>query len=99
MLTGPEMSKKANIQNLSIKSLIELREQVDQALLKKRQELEQQIAVLARLGNGRRSLRGRHIAPKYRDSEGNTWAGRGARPKWLVAELKKGRKLDSFLIK
>jgi DNA-binding protein H-NS len=29
---------------------------------------------------------------------GETWAGRGVRPLWLVAALKKGKKLDDFLI-
>jgi hypothetical protein len=27
-----------------------------------------------------------------------TWAGRGARPVWLVAAIKGGKKLDDFLI-
>ena len=63
------------------------------------------------VGNGRRmsakvkgrkrgsSLKGRKVPPKYRGSGGETWAGRGARPRWLVAALKGGKKLDSFLIK
>jgi len=29
---------------------------------------------------------------------GQTWAGRGARPRWLVAAIKGGKKLDDFLI-
>ena len=27
-----------------------------------------------------------------------TWAGRGARPRWLVAAIKEEKKLDDFLI-
>lgn len=40
-------------------------------------------------------------APKYRNPKNasQTWAGRGRKPAWLEAELKKGAKLDSFLIK
>jgi DNA-binding protein H-NS len=38
------------------------------------------------------------VPPKYRSPSGETWAGRGARPKWLVAALKKGKKMESFLI-
>jgi len=40
-------------------------------------------------------------APKYRNPKDSsqTWAGRGRKPAWLEAELKKGSKLDSFLIK
>jgi DNA-binding protein H-NS len=44
-------------------------------------------------------LKGRKVAPKYRGPGGETWAGRGARPRWLVAALKGGKTLDSFLIK
>jgi hypothetical protein len=35
----------------------------------------------------------------YRNRSGETWAGRGARPRWLVEALKKGKKMDDFLIK
>ena len=56
------------------------------------------------VGNGRRprkgsKLRGRKIAPKYRHPKtGETWSGRGAMAGWLKAELKAGKKRDSFLI-
>jgi DNA-binding protein H-NS len=45
--------------------------------------------------------KGVKVEPKYRDT-GNpaqTWAGRGMPPKWLSAELAKGRKLEEFLIR
>jgi len=39
------------------------------------------------------------VAPKYRDPEsGATWSGRGLRPKWLVAALKRGQSLSEFSI-
>src|SRR5262249_60357662 len=48
---------------------------------------------------GRRSaLKGRKVAPKYRGPGGETWAGRGARPRWLTALIKQGRKLEEFAI-
>jgi DNA-binding protein H-NS len=43
-------------------------------------------------------LKGRKVPPKYRGRSGETWAGRGARPRWLVAAIKGGKKLDDFLI-
>jgi DNA-binding protein H-NS len=44
-------------------------------------------------------MKGRKVAPKYRDpATGETWAGRGARPRWLVAKLKAGKTLDNFAI-
>lgn len=48
---------------------------------------------------GRGSLAGRSVAPKYRDAKGNTWAGRGRPPLWLVAAEKAGRKREAFLIR
>ena len=96
------MPRRANLGDLSTKDLMDLRTKVEEALTEKRRELQEQISLLANLSitaTGRRSLRGRKVPPKYRDDDGNTWAGRGGRPKWLVGALKKGRKLDSFLVK
>lgn len=38
--------------------------------------------------------------PKYRDPEnpGNTWTGRGRKPKWLVAALEAGADIETFAI-
>lgn len=36
---------------------------------------------------------------KYADPAGNTWGGRGKRPKWLRTALESGRRLDEFLVK
>jgi DNA-binding protein H-NS len=40
------------------------------------------------------------VLPKFRNPEepSQTWAGRGKQPKWLVAKLKSGRKIDDFRI-
>jgi H-NS histone family protein len=35
---------------------------------------------------------------KYRNREGNTWAGRGAQPVWLREKLKAGAKLEDFAV-
>jgi DNA-binding protein H-NS len=47
----------------------------------------------------RGKLKGTKVPPKYRDRSGNTWAGRGAKPRWLVAAIKRGKKVEDFLIK
>ncbi len=68
------------------------------------------VASAARRGRGRRArlaaakpkvhpLKGQKAAPKYRGPNGETWAGRGLAPRWLVALEKKGKKRESFLIK
>jgi len=52
-------------------------------------------------GNGKaHPLKGRTVAPKYRDPENpsQTWAGRGQAPSWLTAYENQGRKRDEFLI-
>ena len=48
----------------------------------------------------RKSLKGRKLPPKYRNPKkpSETWAGRGATPLWLRAQLKEGKKLDEFAI-
>jgi DNA-binding protein H-NS len=40
----------------------------------------------------------RKAAPKYRDSKGNTWTGRGLQPAWLKEALGEGRDIDEFAI-
>ena len=41
------------------------------------------------------------VVPKYRNprNRAETWAGRGKQPRWLVAALRSGRKLNDFLIR
>jgi DNA-binding protein H-NS len=40
------------------------------------------------------------VFAKYRnpDNSADTWSGRGKQPRWLVAQLKSGKKLDHFRI-
>ena len=40
------------------------------------------------------------VLPKYQNpgDPTETWAGRGKQPRWLVSELKAGKKIDDFLI-
>ena len=92
-----------NLKSMSFDELLAHRDEVHRHINKRaaaeRKELE---AKLARLdGHGEvRVRRGRKVAPKYRDPKSKlTWAGRGARPRWLQAYLKEGRKQEEFLIK
>jgi DNA-binding protein H-NS len=95
---------KINLSRITVEALMDLRRQIDETLLKRRAELQKQlerIAVVggARVVRGSRSvLKGRKVPPKYRGPSGETWAGRGARPRWLAAAIKGGKKLDDFLI-
>ena len=40
------------------------------------------------------------VLPKYRNPNDptETWSGRGKQPRWLVAQLRAGKKLDDFRI-
>jgi DNA-binding protein H-NS len=93
----PKLSK------LSVETLLQLRTDVEKMLATKANELKSQLARLggeiapSRRGRGS-ALKGRRVPIKYRDRAGNTWAGRGATPRWLREKLKAGAKLDDFLI-
>jgi DNA-binding protein H-NS len=90
---------------MTVEALMDLREQIDETLLERRAEIEKQLQRMgavaggARVVRGRRSaLKGKKVPPKYRSPSGETWVGRGAKPRWLVAAIKGGKKLDDFLI-
>jgi DNA-binding protein H-NS len=90
----------ANLKGMNVQALMSLRKQVDKRLLELRTELQKQLAALEPKGKSRisSSLKGKKVPPKYRSRSGETWAGRGAKPRWLVAAIKGGKKLDDFLI-
>jgi DNA-binding protein H-NS len=102
------MARTANLTNMDVTQLLELRKQIDATLMQKRGDLEKQLRELGTLtdgattGRGRRgasALKGRKVAAKYRGPSGELWAGRGAKPRWLVAAMKDGgKKLEDFLI-
>jgi DNA-binding protein H-NS len=94
---------KTNLGSMSVDALLKLRDDVGKALGRKASELQDQ---LSRLGGevstprrGRQSaMKGRKVPVKYRDKEGNIWAGRGAQPRWLREKLKAGAKLQEFAV-
>jgi DNA-binding protein H-NS len=91
---------KPNLSSMSVDALLKLRQNIDKALNRRANDLRSQLSMLGQPAIQRASrLKGKKVPPKYRSPSGETWAGRGARPKWLVAALKKGKKLDDFLIK
>jgi DNA-binding protein H-NS len=99
------------LESLSTTELLDVRDYVD-VLLKDRVASERRDIerMLARIDGGtgdrpRRSrvpsrMKGVKVPPKYRNPDtGETWAGRAATPRWLQALLRRGRKLEQFLIK
>ena len=95
---------KVNLSGMTVETLMDLRSRVDETLHQHRAKLQKQLEMMAVVGSrrvvrgGGSALRGRKVPPKYRGPSGETWAGRGAKPKWLVAAIKGGKKLADFLI-
>jgi DNA-binding protein H-NS len=99
------------LKTMSVAKLQDLKAKVEAAISEKvgmrRHELEAELSKLdGYAGGGRRGRpagrggpRGA-VAPKYRNPEvpAETWAGRGLRPRWLVAALKGGKKVEDFAI-
>ena len=102
----------AKLEKMSLRQLEDLQVELDAARAAKASAERE--AVKARLiqeakdagfsieelfGKGRKS--GGKVAPKYRNPKNaaETWTGRGRRPLWLEAALKKrGSKIEDFLI-
>jgi hypothetical protein len=94
---------RTSLGSMSVEALLKLRDDVGKVLSQKAVQLEQQLSKLGgEVGGGRRgrgsSMKGRKVPAKYRDKEGNTWAGRGAQPVWLREKLKAGAKLEDFAV-
>jgi hypothetical protein len=73
---------KPNLSRLDFDSLMNLRKQVDEMLLKRRADIETQLGRITSLSGeratrGRRRggspIRGRKVPPKYRSRSGETW--------------------------
>jgi DNA-binding protein H-NS len=97
------MARAPSLTAMSVEALLKLRDDVGKVLSQKAVQLEQQLSKLGGdVGGGRRgrgsSMKGRKVPAKYRDKEGNTWAGRGAQPVWLREKLKAGAKLEDFAV-
>lgn len=99
-----------NVDKMSLKDLLDLEKKVQRAINiardRERAEVKQAMAKLAEkrgfsiseLYGGRG--RGKSSVAKYANpaNRSETWTGRGRKPNWLVAKLKRGAKLESFAI-
>jgi DNA-binding protein H-NS len=97
------MARMKSLSSMSVEALLKMRDDIGAALARKADDLKKELAALGSAplrgrGYKRKSLAGRKVAPKYRGPEGETWAGRGAQPRWLTAAIKQGKRRDHFLI-
>ena len=90
------------LSSMSVEALLSLRDNIGRLLAQRAEELRSQLQRLSGLSPkaSRGRSRGGKVAPKYRDPDNpqNTWAGRGAVPRWLTQKIAEGAKRDDFLI-
>ena len=91
---------RPNLSSASVDALLQLRDEVEQALTRRVTQLRSELSKLGHrtVNVHKSSLKGRKVPVKYRDRSGNTWAGRGAQPRWLREKLKAGAKLEDFAV-
>jgi DNA-binding protein H-NS len=96
--------------NELVKAKAKIEAELELRAAKERSSLIEAIGKLRRLsatksngvGAGRpHALKGKKLPPLYRNPKNRTetWAGRGNRPRWLVAAVKSGKKLQAFAIR
>jgi DNA-binding protein H-NS len=87
------------IAKMDFESLMTLRQKIDAELIKHRDKIRQNLRLLGGPTQARAyrksSLIGTKVPPKYRGPRGETWAGRGAIPRWIKAS---GKRPEAFLI-
>jgi DNA-binding protein H-NS len=98
--------KQSNLESMSIDELWILHEEIRAILSTKldaeKHELERRLGQI----NGRieRKEKARRpypkVHPKYRNPErpSETWSGRGKQPRWVVAQLRTGKKINDLMI-
>jgi DNA-binding protein H-NS len=98
--------KTADLKLLSVDELWDLHEQMVAELGRKiaaeKAVLEERLRRLSADGHVKSVKRPYpKVFPKFRNpkNRSETWAGRGKQPRWLVAELRSGKKLEDFQIK
>ena len=102
---GRRRSVGGNLASMSVEALIEMRDDIGKILNRKTEQLQSQLAALG-LGDaprgkrGASKMKGRKVAPKYQNpnNRSETWAGRGATPRWMAVQIKAGKKREDFAI-
>ena len=94
---------RSSLASLSNEALCKLRDEIASVLDGRANSLRKELRRLTGDSGASDGVKAPKIkrvnnAPKYRGPGGQTWAGRGARPRWLSNALEAGRTLDEFLI-
>jgi DNA-binding protein H-NS len=93
------------LKSMSIEKLTKLKSDVEATLAQKvseaRRALEQELSKLGGYTSVKKARGGTRgpVAPKYRHPDtGETWSGRGLKPRWLTSAMKSGKSLEAFAI-
>ena len=104
---------KFDLKAMSVDDLWSLHERVSGILSARikaeKQQLEKRLDILGRGIAGQAGRLPAHskkprrrypvVLPKYRNPQtSETWSGRGKRPRWLIAAMKSGRRIEEFRI-
>ena len=100
--------RRNDFKSMSLDELWKLHEEIVAELTDKitneNARLEERLRKIEAAGNVREQEHERRpypkVLPKYRNPNdpAETWSGRGKQPRWLVAQLRAGKKLDDFRI-
>jgi DNA-binding protein H-NS len=100
--------KTSSLTTLSNEALCKLRDEIAALLNSRAEDLRRELNQLTgggvaqggetNGGGGAPKAMRKKAAPKYRGPDGDTWTGRGMKPRWLASAMKEGKKLEDFLI-
>ena len=98
--------KAADLKKMSVDALLRARETIDKLLSQRLSGLTRQLHQLdGLLGIEKKkrdpkpgSRRRKAISAKYQGPNGETWAGRGMKPKWMTALIAEGRSREEFAV-
>lgn len=97
--------KIGSLKTMSVDALVGLRKSIDTLLTSKldsaKKDLQSKLNYLEGLFGETPKAGGkkkRKVAAKYRGPNGESWAGRGMRPRWLTALIAEGRKAEEFAV-
>ena len=76
----------------------QVRQLADELKLPKKEALKAVAGNLRISVDGAKSASSANVKYRHPDDPQKTWAGTGARPKWLKDELEKGRHLEDFRV-
>jgi DNA-binding protein H-NS len=100
--------KKSSLTTLSNEALCKLRDEIADILKSRAEDLRRELDRLTGravadggdANGGGKWSRGprKKVVPKFRGPDGETWTGRGMKPRWLTSALNEGKQLNDFLI-